>query len=438
MTDRTDIAGPWRRMLLAAACALGLATPGTAQQGYGCTNLLFSEVIPSLEGADGTFFRIDPDLHAFHWIDDVDLARLATLSDTLAAQGTRLIYVPLPTKALAMPQMLPIEARDLGYDPDLAASVYGEMLDRLRDTGMTAVDARDALRRQGLRGAAPFFGTDPRLTSAGSAALAQAIAAQIGAPPATAQAMLASLSPSRSTSLQSLTRMQLQRHCVTELPPVVAQSYDAPATGLGVLQPAGFGTRRGPAIAIAATEVAGDPALGLAAFVSAATGQRAETLTVPDGDAFAAISAMMTAPGFQTARPDVLVWVNPVWHGLGRRGDQPLAELTAAAGNTCRHAVPLTRTGEATYRADLTRLPLGRGALAFDGNGVQARRAAFHFLSRDGLRRTRAVHRHENAPLTGRFFMPVTGLWPEGATAVEIALDARPDGIPSLTFCEEQ
>ena len=48
------------------------------------------------------------------------------------------------------------------------------------------------------------------------------------------------------------------------------------------------------------------------------------------------------------------------------------------------------------------------------------------------------MHRHENAPLTGRFFMPVTGLWPEGATAVEIALDTRPDGIPSLTFCEEQ
>ena len=100
---------------------------------------------------------------------------------------------------------------------------------------------------------------------AGSAALAQAIAAKVGASPASAQAMLASLSPAKSTTLPSLMRMQLQRHCVTELPAVTAQSYDTPASGLGTLQPAGFGTIRGPAIAIAATEVAGDPALGLAA-----------------------------------------------------------------------------------------------------------------------------------------------------------------------------
>ena len=211
----------------AVVCLTATATlPAMAQSVYGCNDLAGRHTLPAVEGADGVFYRVDPDMRNFHAFSDESIARLADLSQALASLGTTLVYVPLPTKSLAMPDQLPQAAMDLGFDPDLATTVYDEILRRLRDSGIQTVDVRAALR------AAPddqpsFFLTDYRMTSAGGRRAAQAIA------DALAQAtgftdLPKSLFDTRSGGMVTLAsdmRSILQRHCLIALPVVQTETF---------------------------------------------------------------------------------------------------------------------------------------------------------------------------------------------------------------------
>ena len=111
------------------AAALVLTAPATlAQSVYGCSDLDGRHSLPSVEGADGIFFHVDPDLMMFHPFSDETAQDMSALSQALASRGTTLIYVPLPTKALAMPEHLPQAARDHGFEATVAAR-------RCRDRG---------------------------------------------------------------------------------------------------------------------------------------------------------------------------------------------------------------------------------------------------------------------------------------------------------------
>ncbi|MEM8730019.1 MAG: hypothetical protein AAGF79_08875, partial [Pseudomonadota bacterium] len=81
---RDQTAGGWRAALLASAVGLiGLAgaTQAAADTAYGCRDLLTSTLVASLEGADGTFYRIRPDLEMHHWIGAQSVDLLARFSD---------------------------------------------------------------------------------------------------------------------------------------------------------------------------------------------------------------------------------------------------------------------------------------------------------------------------------------------------------------------
>ena len=82
-----------------AAC-LGLAlmtlgTPALAQSDHGCVSLEYG-AIPSIEGTDGMFYRIDPDLVMDTRLPDASVVAISRLSRALAARGTKLVYVPVP------------------------------------------------------------------------------------------------------------------------------------------------------------------------------------------------------------------------------------------------------------------------------------------------------------------------------------------------------
>ncbi len=134
--------------------ALALLAPGAvkADSAFGCTDLTGRHAYAAVEGAGGTFFRIDPDLRTFHPFSDETVADMARLSKALRSAGTTLVFAPLPGKALAMPGALPEAARDLGFDPDLAATVYLDDIRALREAGVPAVDVRGALRAGDSRG----------------------------------------------------------------------------------------------------------------------------------------------------------------------------------------------------------------------------------------------------------------------------------------------
>jgi len=426
-------------LALLAACT---AFPAAAQSVYGCSEMSGRQSLPAVEGADGVFYRINPDMYNFQPFAPETVAQMAALSAALAAQGTTLVYAPVPTKSLAMPAQLPTLARDLGYDPDLAATGYDEALRLLATAGVATVNLRQALR-SGAGDAIPFFQADFRMTPAGARSAAQAMAAALAATPGFADLDKGRFDTVRTgtTVLPSPMRAVWQRHCMIALPPVATDMFQttrfqAPATGGTTLFDQGDPRSR---IVLLGTDDIGGPTANLAGFLAEATGLEVVEYTVAGGGAFAAISTYLTSTRFAQGRPAYLVWANPMFAGLARTGDQPMRELIAAAGDSCTMPLPLAAgTVPDAIAADLRGLPPGSARTLFvDADGAPAQAARFDFTGASGLVRSRTIVRHPDQVATGRFYMPMDGLWPEGAQTVTIVLDAAPGPNARVMACSQ-
>jgi alginate biosynthesis protein AlgX len=426
---------------LALLLTLAFAPPAMAQSIYGCTGLDDTNGLPAVEGDNGVFYRVDPDLRMFNAVSDESVARLAVLSQALASLGTTLVYVPLPSKGLAMPDQLPQAARDYGFDVVLATTVYEDILKRLRDAGVVTADVRRALRA-GADTPPSIFPTDYRLTAAGAERAATAIAAAMATTPGfkdLQKGRFASSVAGKET-LPSDMRAALQRHCQITLPELLVDTFAT--TRLQGQAVAGDSTLLGSTtnsarVAVVGTEHVGAASSNFPGALSAASGLDVQQYTVMGGGSFAAISSYLTSRAFQDQRPAYLIWVNPVEDNLAQFGDQPMRELTAAAGGNCRVPLPTGPGGLVnSVTADLTALDTTQSYTLFvDAEGTQAATARFDFQSATGLVRTRTVHRNPGQVTTGRFYMPMSGLWPEGALSVTITLDAPVTNAARVTAC---
>ena len=415
--------------------------PAVAQSLYGCNGIESRMNQPSIEGLDGVFYRIDPDLHDFAAFSDETAAQVGTLSTALSALGTTLIYAPLPTKSLAMPEHLSPEATDYGFDASIAATDYGKIVERLTKAGTLTADIRAAMH---VATSEPlsFYQTDSRMTAAGARRAAKAIADVIATTPDFTKLPKARFDshPAGAVTLASPLHDALQQRCLTPLPPVQADSFQTSRASASTNASANTifaASGNAPRIALVGTEYSGEVSANFAGFLSEFTGLDVVQYAVPDGGSYAAISSYLTSQAFQDARPTYLVWANPVFENLAQFGDQPMAELIAAAGGNCRIQLNLLASPQAnTVVADLSALDRGQPYTLFlDAGGAAGYQAQFSFLNAAGLIRTKSVVRNPGQVATGRFYMPTSGLWPEGAQSVEIALDVPVGANPRVSAC---
>ena len=427
-------------LIALALMALG-QMPAAAQSLYGCSGIETRMNQPSIEGLDGVFYRINPDLHDFAAFSDETVTQVAALSTALSALGTTLIYAPLPTKSLAMPEHLPPEAADYGYDAILAATGYGKIVERLTKAGTLAVDIRAAMH---VAPAEPlsFYQTDHRMTAAGAKRAAKAIADAIAKTPDFTKLPKGRFDtrPAGAATLPSPLHDALQQRCLTPLPPVQADSFQTSRASASSNASANTIFAAGgtaPRIALVGTEYSGEVTANFAGFLAEFTGLDVVQYAVPDGGSYAAISSYLTSQAFQDARPTYLVWANPVFENLAQYGDQPMAELIAAAGGNCRIQLALLASPQANaVVADLSVLDRGQAYTLFlDTGGAQGFQAQFSFQNGSGLIRTKTIVRNPGQIATGRFYMPTSGLWPDGALSVEIALDVPMGANPRVSAC---
>ena len=139
------------RLILAGLAIGAAALPASATQplpqpdpdavlypsGFGCSKLHADAQTPILEGKEGVFYRVYADIRMHHPFSDRTVELLAQLSQTLAEQGTTLLFLPIPTKSQAMPGHLPEVAGHYGYKKDVSAAVYQDIVDRLRAAGVS-------------------------------------------------------------------------------------------------------------------------------------------------------------------------------------------------------------------------------------------------------------------------------------------------------------
>lgn len=439
----------WMTKLAAVttAVALGISGAAQAQSAYGCENLDGFHSLPSLEGLDGVFFRVNPDLRNFHPFSDETVQDLARLSREFSQKGTTLVYAPIPPKSMVLTGHLPGRAYDYGFDPQLAASVYDDMIRRLREAGVVVADVRRALAQGANSGRLPYFRTDYRLNSTGAQLVAQAVSqAMNGGAMPLAQAPQFStgnqMSPvfqqaglTQSTvgqrEVDSDMRRKLQRHCLIELPRVMTDVVEgAPTQTSGA---SGFGG----GLVLVGTSYSATPEIGFAGQLQRATGMTVTQVSLEDGAAYDGFLSYLSSGAMQQNRPRVIVWENPVYSNLAQFGDQPMRELIAAAGDTCRISVPVMAALDAnTATADLSGLdPSVQYTLYLEADGAAASEAQFTFLSPRGQQLTKTVVRRNNALRNGRFYMPMTGLWAEGVRQVDIRLDTPVNGGLRLAAC---
>ncbi|MGB3244742.1 MAG: hypothetical protein WBB25_09415 [Sulfitobacter sp.] len=404
-----------------------------AQSAYGCQGLGTHAALPAVEGADGVFFRIRPDLQTHQGLADVTIARIATLSKALAARGTTLIFMPVPARAQVLAHKLPAAAKDVGYDPDIAWAVRRDVQARMEAAGIRVANPRLALRRATLAGTNVFFGTDPRPTTDGMKIMARVLADVLATDPDTKglpRAAFTTTKGATDTALPSAMRAQLQLACQDALPAVRTERFGT--VGAIAAEVATTGV-----VAVIGTEMTGTPVLNFSGFLSEFSGLRAGSYGVDGGGAFAAMSSYLTSVDFQAAPPQILVWEAPVWTRFGDFGDQPMAELIAAASQTCTTSLSLQPGSAANRRtADLNRLQTGQPVvLELDTDGVGAGQVTFHFTSADGQTRSRSIYRHPDQVRTGRFYLSLSGLEQTGLRHVDIELPEAFGPQPRLSAC---
>ncbi len=93
---------------------------------FGCSGLENDPLVASVEGKEGYFYRVLADIRMQHQLSDHTARQLADVAKALEANGTTLIYVPIPTKSLTMPEYLPDRTFQLGFNYDIAKAAYDD------------------------------------------------------------------------------------------------------------------------------------------------------------------------------------------------------------------------------------------------------------------------------------------------------------------------
>ncbi len=407
---------------------------------FGCIGLQENGELSAIEGRDGVFYRINADLRMHHPFSDRTVERLADLSEALAANGTTLIFVPIPTKSVTMPGHLPDSAALYGFDLDIATHVHLDILQRLENSGVRVVDARAAMLET-PEGELPFFKADFHWSAAGARETARAIADTIRALPGYAEMTKSQFETTANGTSVAFSGMRriLQKSCLTTLPEAVSTTYETTQIqsldlGEGGLDLFGGGTDAIP-IALLGTSFSDSSINNFPGFLAEYSELEVINYAMTGGNQFGAMTSYLTSQEFEESPPQVLVWENPIYNNLAQYGDAPMRELIAAAGRTCRIEMPIQVEG-ASVTVDLTGYDLSAEDTIFIDTyrNIDAR-AEFAFSSSAGLERVKTIVRGERLDRTGRFYMPLSGLWDDGAATVRIDLEHPLSTAPAVYLC---
>ena len=432
------------------AALLLAAAPATAQESaFGCTGIEFNPSLPAVEGKDGVFYRTMSDFRLQHPMRGEVMVLMERLAAALAENGTTLVYATVPAKSLAMPQFLPPRAADYGYDPQIAETVYDDIITRLNAAGITAPDLRRALQAA-EPGETVFYPADFHWTSAGARRAAQAIGDAIRAHPAYAETTPATYE-TRELGIQpafSGMRRTLQTFCTKALPPVESMSYEttrtdaAPAEGdgdatLDIFATGGDGAAEAPQMVLVGTSFSDSPVNNFAGFLSQYTGLDVVNYSVTGGNQYGAITAYLTSEDFAAARPRFLIWENPIYNNLAQYGTAPLEELVAAAGDGCAVPLETERLDDHTLTASLHGLdPGGADAIFADYGPEGARRVDFTLRTADGFDRATAIERGQRQRATGNFYLGLGAFHQAGIARVTARFDRPLTPDSRLVFCQ--
>lgn len=407
--------------------------------GFGCSKLHADAQTPILEGKEGVFYRVYADIRMHHPFSDRTIDLLAQLSQTLAEQGTTLLFLPIPTKSQAMPDHLPDVVRHYGYKRDVSAAVYQDIVDRLRAAGVVTIHGQNAMLAA-EPGTMPYFQADFHWNAEGARLAAMEVGREIAKLPHYAE-----LETSEFETVQTGTevafsglRQLIQRNCLEPVPEPVTATWRTEKveteTGVGLDLFGDEETRID--LAVVGTSFSDMDLANFDGWLSQHTGLDVINYAITGGNQFGSILSYLTSDDFRNDRPRFLLWENPIYNNLLQYGEQPLLELVAAAGQSCDRPLAAKRSA-----ADRLEVSLGGAGLTeedvvlADAGAEGPATAEFHLVFADGARRVQRLERGERLRHTGRFYLPAKGYDARALSSVEVVFDRPVSDAASLSLC---
>lgn len=430
------------RILPAIAIVLASAGFGhAASSAFGCAGLETNRQLAVVEGKNGFFYRVIADLRMEQQLSEHTADEVAALAEALEAGGTTLVFVPIPTKSLVLPEYLPEAARsDFGFDYGVAKSAYDDVIRRLRDRGIATVDLLDSLKKE-PGDVPPFFQADFHWTSSGARASAKQIAATIHQLPGADDLKKAGFETKPTTRLSIISTMRrlLQASCKDALPLPQTQGYETVETGSTDSAVDIFGSDdSGGTVALVGTSYSDLPASNFAGFLSEALSTPVTNYSISGGNQFGSITSYLTSEAFQENRPRFLIWENPIYNNVGKFGDAPLIELSTAARQGCRtiDSGKISLLGTNVLSVALSKEEVSNSAViyAFSGD-THSRRATLRFQLNDGNQFESSIIRADRMVSTGRFYFPVRYFASEASSHINLEFDRLSANTAAVSVC---
>lgn len=430
--------GP-KYLSLLLICLGAFCSPATASD-YGCSGLEKDPLVASVEGKNGYFYRVLADIRMQHQLSDHTARQLAEVAKALEANGTTLIYVPIPTKSLVMPQYLPERTFELGFDYDIAKAAYDETLARLRRNGVVTVDVLGALRKND-EDHPPFLQADFHWTAWGAASAATEVAAAIKALPGADELQPATFETKRTNRQQIISTMRrfLQASCLSSLPLAEMDSFET--TEVAAKRDAQldiFGSEEaGGQVALVGTSFSDLAPANFAGFLSQEMHTPVSNYAVSGGNQFGSIISYITSSAFAEKRPRFLIWENPIYNNLGKFGDAPLRELAAAATKVCDSLPSPVISAKESNILDLGVRPeiiKNPSIILADAGNETSRKAMLRVALEDGDVIETQISRPVRATSSGRYYFPFDAR-SKNVTSVQIVFDTLTPESAGVSIC---
>ena len=291
----------------------------------------------SFQGRHGWFF-FGHDLGATHpWLAQTDF--IGALGRALKAQGTAIVVVPVPGRALATPQKLYAQSPEQAeFSPAQAEAQYNAFLETLRAESVEAVNVLAATRQFQAAGGKPFFQRDIHWTPESANAVAQVVAVvvtrAVGQPSLPdVPLILTEAEVPREHTGETLKKL-LQDSCGYVLPPEPLYDYTvtrAPEPSGSTSAAALFGSDS-PEVVLAGTSFSVAPYY--IDFLAVALQTEVLNVSVSSGGAFIALSSYLLDGAYNDERPRAVVWEVPIWSPALTLAEQ--RQLLGSVPGACR------------------------------------------------------------------------------------------------------
>jgi alginate biosynthesis protein AlgX len=385
------------------------------------------------QGANGWFLREGSDLQEFFELGDVDLTYMGRFAAALRAKGVKLVYLPVPPKAIIQPDRVGSALKPEDYSADVAHADFETALAEWRRQGVVAVDVLNAPLKLGANDDF-FFGRDQHWKPAGARIAAAAVKAALSDDPdyqGLDKKTYQTKDLGQTQPLASAMLTALQRMCTDTLPQEKSEVYETTAgqaTANDLL-----GASDTTPVALIGTSFSDLEAFNFVGFLEEALGLEVANYAISGGGAFTSMESYVNSDALEKAPPKFLVWENPGYDRLDGEGISEFRQMIPAVYGYCDGGQRLAETKIHIEAKGSAVVPLAAGepvqghryylAMRAGDAGVRSMTLTIDHVDGDG--EFFAVTRSDRAKASDRFFVEFSDDIPAAVKSVTIS--GQPD-----------